>query len=322
MRKFVFIIILSLSLQGKAQMWFANGAEWHYYVNQFYAGATGLNGNGHYKITVTNSLTIAGDTCYELTRRFTGIPFSPLTPPVNDLYKGHFIVKVKNRVLSLCTNSTTPSFDTICDFNAVVGSKWKALINSSCSVSNATTAVTSVSTITINNVSLKQVGVTNTYLAIIGSNTYTLSNTDLFVEKLGGLNSFYYYNCCSIDCDVRYGDLSCYKDDNFPLYKVPGYTLACNYSPVSIKENSYQTVDVSIYPQPANQIVNLSSPLFANKRAQIQISNNLGQLCFKQSVQFNNGNAQLPLANLPKGIYFLKLIDEDFKTFTNKVIID
>jgi hypothetical protein len=69
-------------------------------------------------------------------------------------------------------------------------------------------------------------------------------------------------------------------------------------------------------------VLNLSSVLFTNKRAQIQISNNLGQLCFKQSVQFNKGTAQLPLANLPKGIYFLKLIDEDFKTYTQKIIVE
>jgi hypothetical protein len=99
-------------------------------------------------------------------------------------------------------------------------------------------------------------------------------------------------------------------------------TSALYCATVGIKENTYQSADVSIYPQPANQIVNLSSPLFANKRAQIQISNNLGQLCFKQRLQFNNGNAQLPLANLPKGIYFLKLIDEDLKTFTQKIIVE
>jgi hypothetical protein len=91
---------------------------------------------------------------------------------------------------------------------------------------------------------------------------------------------------------------------------------------VGIKENYYQAADVSIYPQPANNVLNLSSVLFANKRAQIQISNNLGQLLIKQHLQFNNGIAQLPLANLPKGIYFLKLIDEDLKTFTKKIIVE
>ncbi|MCA6445343.1 MAG: T9SS type A sorting domain-containing protein, partial [Bacteroidetes bacterium] len=112
-----------------------------------------------------------------------------------------------------------------------------------------------------------------------------------------------------------------------PVFFVKYDSLGCDTSAfycatVGIKENTYQTADVSIYPQPANQIVNLSSPLFANKRAQIQISNNLGQLCFKQRLQFNNGNAQLPLVNLPKGIYFLKLIDEDFKTYTQKIIVE
>ena len=99
-------------------------------------------------------------------------------------------------------------------------------------------------------------------------------------------------------------------------------TSAFYCATVGIKENSYQAADVSIYPQPSNQTVNLSSPLFANKSAQLQISNNLGQLCYNQNVKFNNGNVQIPLGDLPKGIYLLKLIDEDFKTYTQKLIVE
>jgi len=224
--------------------------------------------------------------------------------------------------LSLCTNSTPPTFDTLCDFKATVGTKWKTLLDNSCSPTTATTAVTSVSTITINNVQLRQIGVTSTVVAFINNSTYTLTKSNLYTEKFGGHNSFYFYNCCFLDCGSNFGSLSCYQDNNFPLYKVPGYTLACNYSPVSIKENSYQTADVSIYPQPANQRVNLSSPLFANKTAQIQISNNLGQLSFKQNIKFRDGNGKIPLGDLPKGIYLLKLIDEDLKTFSQKLIVE
>jgi hypothetical protein len=88
MRKFLFITVILLSFQGKAQMWFANGAEWHYYVNYFSISAIGHSGNGHYKISVTNSLTIAGDTCFELSRKFTGIPTWPTYPPVVNVDKG------------------------------------------------------------------------------------------------------------------------------------------------------------------------------------------------------------------------------------------
>ena len=319
MRKFLFITVILLSFQGKAQMWFANGAEWHYYVNYFSISAIGHSGNGHYKISVTNSLTIAGDTCFELSRKFTGIPTWPTYPPVVNVDKGKFLVKVKNNVLSLCTNTGTATFDTICDFNAVVGDKWKTLLDYGCSASNATTEVTSVSTVTINNVALKRIGVVNKYAY---SASYTITSYNVYTEKFGGNVSFYFYNCCTPDCGQSFGTLSCYQDDNFPLYKVPGYTLACNYSPVVIKENNFNNSDLEIYPQPANNVLNLSSVLFSNKTAQIQIINNLGQLCYEQQIQFYNGNAQLPVANLPKGIYFLKLIDEDLKTFTQKLIIE
>lgn len=321
MRKILIISVLFLSFSGKAQMWFANGAEWYYYFNHY--STAGCSSNGHHKITVTNSLTIAGDTCYELTRTFTGISPWPTNPPVYNSYRGQFIVKVKDDVLSVCTNSTLPSFDTLCDFKATVGTKWKTLIDYSCSSNSVSTEVTSTGTTSINGVTLRQSVVTSTIKAsVLGGNTYTYISSNTYVEKLAGLTSFYFRNCCNVDCCPNYGGLSCYQDNNFGLYKVPGYTLACNYSPVGFKENSYQTADVSIYPQPANQIVNLSSPLFSNKSAQIQLSNNLGQLCFKQNVKFNNGNVQIPLGDLPKGIYILKLIDVDLKTFTQKLIVE
>jgi len=314
-------MVLFFSFDGKAQMWFANGAEWYYYFNHY--SIAGCSANGHHKISVTNSLTIAGDTCYELTQTFTGIPTWPTYPPLYNAYRGQFIVKVKDDVLSVCTNSTLPSFDTLCDFKATVGAKWKTLIDGSCSSNSVSTEVTSTGTTSINGITLRQAVVTSTIKAsILGGNTYTYVSSNTYIEKLGGLISFYFRNCCDVDCCPSFGGLSCYQDDNFGLYKAPGYTLACNYSPVGIKEDSYQPINVSIYPQPANQTVNLSSPLFANKSAQIQISNNLGQLCSKKKVKFSNGNAQISLSDLPKGIYLLKLIDEDLKIFTQKLIVE
>ncbi|MCA0429853.1 MAG: T9SS type A sorting domain-containing protein [Bacteroidetes bacterium] len=112
-----------------------------------------------------------------------------------------------------------------------------------------------------------------------------------------------------------------------PIFFVKYDSLGCDTTAaycatVGFKEQNYQTIDVSIYPQPAKQFLNLQSTLFANKKAQVYINNAIGQICYNASVQFNNGTTQLNLANLPKGIYFLKLVDEDLRSFTSKIVLE
>ncbi|MFN8230376.1 MAG: T9SS type A sorting domain-containing protein [Bacteroidia bacterium] len=112
-----------------------------------------------------------------------------------------------------------------------------------------------------------------------------------------------------------------------PIFFVKYDSLGCDTTAaycatVGFKEQNYQAIDVSIYPQPAKQFLNLQSTLFANKKAQVYISNAIGQICYNASVQFNKGTTQLNLANLPKGIYFLKLVDEDLRSFTSKIVLE
>ena len=127
------------------------------------------------------------------------------------------------------------------------------------------------------------------------------------------------------------GYISCFYDQNgsaprkFFIVKYDSLgcdTTAAYCATVGFKEQNYQAIDVSIYPQPAKQFINLQSVLFANKKAQVNISNAIGQICYNASVQFNNGNSQLNLANLPKGIYFLKLVDEDLRSFSSKIVLE
>lgn len=112
-----------------------------------------------------------------------------------------------------------------------------------------------------------------------------------------------------------------------PIFFVKYDSLGCDTTAaycatIGFKEQNYQTIDVNIYPQPAKQFINLQSTLFANKKAQIYISNAIGQNCYNASVQFNKGTTQLNLTNLPKGIYFLKLVDEDLRSFTSKIVLE
>ena len=148
---------------------------------------------------------------------------------------------------------------------------------------------------------------------------YTPTNT---------LNFLYYHYSFNKTHDDNF--ISCYFVDGInprKFFIVKYDSLGCDTTAaycatVGFKEQNYQAIDVSIYPQPAKQFINLQSTLFANKKAQVYISNAIGQICYNANVQFNNGNTQLNLANLPKGIYFLKLVDEDLRSFTSKIVLE
>jgi hypothetical protein len=116
--------------------------------------------------------------------------------------------------------------------------------------------------------------------------------------------------------------LLCHKKNDTLIYMAPNYTTCEPMScPSSIKIN-YSNNKIVTYPQPVKDVVTIQNKEFINQNITVNISNSLGTQCVNQYLQFNNGTAQLPLANLPKGIYLLKLIDENLKTYTQKLILE
>lgn len=94
----------------------------------------------------------------------------------------------------------------------------------------------------------------------------------------------------------------------------------CNSIGVGFNNQQYNRSEINIFPQPAQQLLNLNSSLFGNKKSQLTLNNILGQTVLNTSAQFTNGITQINLATLPKGVYLLKLVDEDNKTYTTKII--
>ncbi|MAB39839.1 MAG: hypothetical protein CL528_06155 [Aequorivita sp.] len=68
----------------------------------------------------------------------------------------------------------------------------------------------------------------------------------------------------------------------------------------------------SIYPNPTNGVLSINS---SSTVSEITIYNNIGQLLFT----FKEKN-QIDISTLSKGIYFVKIKDENGQTETKKVI--
>lgn len=66
----------------------------------------------------------------------------------------------------------------------------------------------------------------------------------------------------------------------------------------------------SIYPNPATTALNITAK---EKITSIAISNVVGQQVFTQN--FNTQNAHIDIADLPKGVYIIKVNDVSVKKF-------
>jgi len=84
---------------------------------------------------------------------------------------------------------------------------------------------------------------------------------------------------------------------------------------VSVAEESVKRNDLKVYPNPTNGILNLEI-LAQNRMESVQLMDMTGKLVLE--VPFQN---QLNLAHLPKGIYFLKVQNENGEQLTRKVIL-
>ncbi|MBZ9788458.1 T9SS type A sorting domain-containing protein [Psychroflexus sp. CAK57W] len=81
------------------------------------------------------------------------------------------------------------------------------------------------------------------------------------------------------------------------------------------------TKDISVYPNPASEILNIQLPDFSGKNASLQLIDMAGRLIFTESVNVENGRISTQkIENLGSGVYLIN-IEVDDKEYTKKVII-
>ena len=99
--------------------------------------------------------------------------------------------------------------------------------------------------------------------------------------------------------------------------------LVVNYN-VDVDENNENILCFDIFPNPASENVNIRFYQDKIGKANILLFNTLGQLVYSDAVFVNDCLSEhvIPVDNLPKGLYFLKITNADGLTDTSKIIIE
>ena len=82
-------------------------------------------------------------------------------------------------------------------------------------------------------------------------------------------------------------------------------------NPVGIVKNKIENkgFELSVYPNPTQGILNLKFEESSNSVIQVQLLNGSGQLVLNQNLSSTTN--QIDLSNLPKGIYFLNVSNNE-----------
>jgi hypothetical protein len=106
--------------------------------------------------------------------------------------------------------------------------------------------------------------------------------------------------------------------DTSSLYTTPSISqnvIIEDCSALSIVENNYENNKISIYPNPANEILNISLANQINSKQQVLIFNAIGQLYKKLELKQSQA---INISDLPNGLYFIKI--SNYSNTTQKFI--
>jgi len=137
------------------------------------------------------------------------------------------------------------------------------------------------------------------------------------IERIGSLGfMFFYRHSCSFIVDAdEYTPLRCYYDSTFGLYN-NGVSASCNYIYNGINEVDFSS-SISISPNPTTGIFTLSS---SEKISRLVITDILGNVAHSSTHLLNNSTT-IDLSGNPKGIYFVKVMDEKGNFGVKKIVL-
>lgn len=91
---------------------------------------------------------------------------------------------------------------------------------------------------------------------------------------------------------------------------------------VGIAENSFLANNLSVYPNPAHEQLNISLPgVTANSGYKVRLTNVLGAVVFEDKSKRTTETAVVNLANQPKGVYFLT-VEFNNEKITKKIVVE
>lgn len=130
-------------------------------------------------------------------------------------------------------------------------------------------------------------------------------------EKL--LNIVADYSFISPSQKPKYDSYSfrCYISDGYTFHSSARYNSerTCDYQNVLVNELT-AVESIKVYPNPANSSLFIENKN-QNKLNEISIFNAFGELVFQQKLTHSQRFIQMDISEIPSGIYFIKLSDED-----------
>lgn len=304
-RVFLSLVLFSICFGTKSQVVFCPpGAQWSYnYFIMFYSGLF------NDKVSYIGDTTLTG----VLTKKLLSKRFYTAC---NNPWKGKITYLQQRGDTIFFMNNYTNGWQVFINYAATQGQGWKTSYKQDDgSISTYTFLVQSVSTITLNGISLKSLSVLTTFTRTqFSTNTYTYNMT---VNERIGYNSIFFFpfdNKNDGFCDSDYAtDFLCYTDNNFGTYQTG--TNDCDYRTVGINEIDKDKISLSVFPNPVSYNLNLNSE--SETPVNLILTNVLGETVMQRE-NFNPSES-LDVSAFPRGVYFLTITIDDRKI--NKRIV-
>jgi hypothetical protein len=293
MKIFFRSLLIFATLSMTAQNWCPPGATWYYAFPMSVGNSTpGVIELRYVRDTTINSVnakiikgTVIGN--------FYGYT------PMNIYNYRTYITYESNHVVYLYNGS---GFDTVVNYRAKFGDQWRMLMEKP-DCGEIMLTVVDTGHVIINNLNLRKIKTTATYLVQHGPN---IINTTFFCDYIEKINNYYgggyiYYPLFPIQCpkgidgseEYPVMQLCSYKDDYFPLYTTGGGY--CN-GITSLEEQTF-------------------SPGRLTVTGVVTVYNSLGVVVDTIDTG-NSGRSELDLGELEKGIYYLLAADSFTYRFT------
>ena len=92
---------------------------------------------------------------------------------------------------------------------------------------------------------------------------------------------------------------------------------------VGIGENEVQSLDLTVYPNPANDLLNVTMNLEVQTEVNVTLLNTLGQevgTVFNGELAMGNNNFSYDVSHLPQGVYFIRSVSANGITETTRFV--
>jgi hypothetical protein len=99
-------------------------------------------------------------------------------------------------------------------------------------------------------------------------------------------------------------------------------TVIVYQSAIGINELDFLSNNVKLYPQPAQDILNIELGFESNKKYnKISIIDNLGQMIREEDITFTYNKAAVNIKNLANGVYFIAISNQNNESINKKLVI-